>query len=92
MPQPLYAADFLRISPWSAQDLREPLRAFTIADLMQLASLMGSLFVSVDDSLTEKDKGTTCLQAVDWHHDHTKSQGKKHATPMAHSTLRFVFN
>jgi hypothetical protein len=34
-------------------------------------------FVSIDDSLTEKDKGTTCLEAVDWHHDHTKSQGKK---------------
>ena len=27
--------------------------------------------------MTEKDKGTTCLEAVDWHHDHTKSQGKK---------------
>jgi hypothetical protein len=80
-PDPSNAADFLRISPWSAQDLREPLRTFTIADLMQLASLMGGecLFVSVDDSLTEKDKGTTCLQAVDWHHDHTKSQGKKQA-------------
>ena len=77
---PSNAADCLRISPWSADDLREPLREFTIGDfLMQLASLLEgeALFVSIDDSLTEKDKDTTCLEAVDWHHDHTKSQGKK---------------
>lgn len=80
-PHPSNAADCLRISPWSANDLREPLREFTIGDLMQVANLGGGepLFVSIDDSLTEKDKGTTCLEAVDWHHDHTKSQGKKQA-------------
>lgn len=78
-PHPANAADCLRISPWSAAELREPLRDFTIGDLMQLAGVMGGevLFVSIDDSLSEKDKGTTCLQAVDWHHDHTKRQGKK---------------
>ena len=78
-PHPANAADCLRISPWSAAELREPLRDFTIGDLMQLAGVMGGevLFVSIDDSLSEKDKGTTCLQAVDWHHDHTKSVGKK---------------
>ena len=80
-PHPSNAADCLRISPGSANDLREPLREFTIGDLMQVANLGGGelLFVSIDDSLTEKDKGTTCLEAVDWHHDHTKSQGKKQA-------------
>ena len=78
-PHPSNAADCLRISPWSAENLREALRGFTIGDLMQLTGLLGNeaLFVSVDDSLTAKDKGTTCLEAVDWHHDHTKSQGKK---------------
>jgi len=78
-PDPSNAADCLRISPWSAAELREPLRDFIIEDLTQLAGVMGGevLFVSIDDSLSEKDKGTTCLQAVDWHHDHTKSQGKK---------------
>lgn len=78
-PDASNAADCLRISPWQAEDLREPLREFTIGDLMQLASLMETeaLFVSIDDSLTEKDKDTTCLEGVDWHHDHTKSQGKK---------------
>lgn len=76
---PANAADCLRISPWTADDLREPLRAFTIGDLLQFANQMEGevLFVSIDDSLTEKDKGTRCLEAVDFHHDHTKSQGKK---------------
>lgn len=80
-PHPANAADCLRISPWKADDLRDPLREFTIGDLMQLAGLVGDevLFVSIDDSLTEKDKGTTCLETVDWHHDHTKSVGKKQA-------------
>ncbi len=78
-PHPSNAADCLRISPWSAVDVRESLREFTVGDLMQLAGLREgeALFVSIDDSLTEKDKGTTCLEAVDWHHDHTKSLGKK---------------
>lgn len=78
-PDASNAADCLRISPWKAVDLREPLREFTIGDLMQSASLLEgeALWVSIDDSLTAKDKGTTCLQAVDWHHDHTKSVGKK---------------
>jgi len=39
-PHPSNAADCLRISPWSADDLREPLREFTINDLMQLAGLL----------------------------------------------------
>jgi hypothetical protein len=80
-PHPSNAADCLRISPWSADDLREPLREFTINDLMQLAGLLEgeALWVSIDDSLTGKDKGTTCLEAVDWHHDHTKSTSKKQA-------------
>lgn len=80
-PDASNAADCLRISPWKAVDLREPLRDFTIGDLMQAASLLEEevLWVSIDDSLTAKDKGTTCLQAVDWRHDHTKSVGKKQA-------------
>ena len=80
-PHPSNAADCLRISPWQAVDLREPLREFTIGDLMQVTSLADgeALWVSLDDSLRAKDKGTTCLQAVDWHHDHTKSTGKKQA-------------
>ena len=80
-PHPSNAADCLRESPWRADDLREPLRQFVVDDLLQLAgSGEGeSLFVSIDDCLSDKDKGTTCLEAVDWHHDHTKSTSKKQA-------------
>jgi hypothetical protein len=35
-----------------------------------------TLYVSLDDSLGAKDKGTRHLEAVEYHHDHTKSQGK----------------
>ena len=35
--------------------------------------------VSIDDSLTERDKDTRHLQPVDFHHDHTKSSRRKQA-------------
>jgi hypothetical protein len=78
-PHPSNAADCLRISPWTADDLREPLRAFVIDDLLQSAGGESEepLFVSIDDSLTAKDKDTKRLEAVHWHYDHTKSIGKK---------------
>jgi hypothetical protein len=78
-PDPSNGADTLRISPWTAEDLRAPIRHFIVADLMAYAreSHNWTLYVSLDDSLDEKDKGTRPLEAVEYHHDHTKSQGKK---------------
>ena len=57
-----------------------PVRHFTVADLVAYAheAQEWTLYVSLDDSLGEKDKGTRHLEAVAYHHDHTKSQGKKH--------------
>lgn len=80
-PDASNAADFLRISPWQVTELKESLREFVVQDLLETAAgqSVPVLWVSIDDSLTAKDKGTTCLEAVDWHHDHTKSVGKKHA-------------
>lgn len=80
-PDASNAADFLRISPWQVDDIKEPLRNFVVNDLMEQSTQHNeeALWVSIDDSLTAKDKGTTCLEAVDWHHDHTKSVGKKQA-------------
>ena len=79
-PDPSNGADSLRISPWTAEDLRAPVRHFTVADLVAYAheAQDWTLYVSLDDSLGEKDKGTRHLEAVAYHHDHTKSQGKKH--------------
>ena len=73
-PDPSNGADSLRISPWTAEDLRAPVRHFTVADLVTYAHEAHdwTLYVSLDDSLGEKDKGTRHLEAVAYHHDHTK--------------------
>ena len=78
-PDPSNGADTLRISPWTAEDLRAPLRHFIMADLVAYAHQTDewTLYVSLDDSLGAKDKDTRHLEAVAYHHDHTKSQGKK---------------
>src|SRR5215467_7777501 len=78
-PDPSNKTDTLRISPWVAEDIRAPMRQFIVQDLVTYASQSGQrlLYVSVDDSLGAKDKGTRHLQAVEYHHDHTKSQGPK---------------
>jgi hypothetical protein len=79
-PAPSNGADSLRLSPWTADDLRAPLRHFIVTDVVAYAQEADerTLYVSLDDSLGAKDKGTRHLEAVDYHHDHTKSQGKKH--------------
>ena len=50
-----------------------------MADLVAYAHQSNNwiLYVSLDDSLDENDKGTRHLEAVEDHHDHTQSQGKK---------------
>jgi hypothetical protein len=66
-------ADFLRISPWDADDLRLPLLAFMIRDLARrIHDRSLPIYLTVDDSLTVKDKGTRKLQSVDWHFDHNR--------------------
>ena len=78
-PDASNGADSLRISPWTADDLRAPIRRFTVADLVAYATKTNewTLYVSLDDSLGAKDKGTRHLEAVEYHHDHSQSQGKK---------------
>jgi hypothetical protein len=66
-------ADFLRISPWDADDLRLPLLAFMIRDLARrIHDRSLPIYLTLDDSLTVKDKGTRRLQSVDWHFDHNR--------------------
>jgi transposase len=78
-PDPSNGADFLRISPWDEGEIDEAMRQFTVDDLFASLDEEGQkpLFVHIDDSLGEKDAQTKRLEAVDWHHDHTKSTGKK---------------
>jgi DDE superfamily endonuclease len=69
-------ADFLRISPWSAADVRDALRRHQVTWLLELAqarNLPTVLYVNLDDSLGKKDKHTSHIEPVDWFHDHNES-------------------
>jgi hypothetical protein len=79
-PDPTNAADCLRVSPWTAENLRTPLHAFEVRDLIARAEAAGEpkiIWVSIDDSLAEKDKNTHHLDLVDFHHDHLEGARKK---------------
>jgi hypothetical protein len=65
-----------------------------VADLVAYAheAQEWTLYVSLDDSLGEQEKGTRHLEAVAYHHDHTKSQGKKtpsYTNGTGHIEVRF---
>jgi hypothetical protein len=72
---PSNLADFFRISPWDPDDLRLPLVEL-IFRYLKAQHLGPSLpiFLTVDDSLAVKDKGTRKLQSVDWHFDHNQGR------------------
>lgn len=77
-PDPANGADTRRISPWTAEDIRSPMRHLLVTDLVAYAhqSDQWTLSVSLDDSWGDKDRGTRHLEAVAYPHDHTKSSGK----------------
>jgi hypothetical protein len=69
-------ADFLRISPWRAEEGRTALRRHQVQWLVAEAQRRGLptvLYINLDDSLGEKDKQTSHLEPVDWFHDHSES-------------------
>jgi DDE superfamily endonuclease len=69
-------ADFLRISPWRAEEVRTTLRRHQVEWLVAEVQRRGFpkvLYVNLDDSLGEKDKHTSHLEPVDWFHDHNES-------------------
>ncbi|MEE4235941.1 MAG: transposase [Anderseniella sp.] len=73
-------ADFLRISPWSADDVRVALRAYQVAWLLTEAERTGApkvIYINIDDSLGEKDKFTQHIEPVAWHYDHSESTPTK---------------
>ncbi len=73
-------ADFLRISPWKAEDMRSVLRRNQVNWVVAQAEQLGLpkvLYINIDDSLGEKDKNTRHLEPVDWFHDHSESTKSK---------------
>jgi DDE superfamily endonuclease len=72
---PSNLADFFRISPWQPDDLRLPLLRFILAYLQQRNSdPTCPIYLTIDDSLAAKDKGTRHLESVDWHFDHNQKR------------------
>jgi len=79
-PDPSNMADFLRISPWPTEEARRKLQRFMIKRALEIAEAKGDpriILVAVDDSLAEKDKQTSRLEAVDWHYDHLEGRRGK---------------
>jgi hypothetical protein len=73
-------ADFLRISPWRVNGVRDALRQHQINRLLREAknsNVPQVIYINIDDSLGEKDQATRHIQAVDWHYDHSESSKSK---------------
>lgn len=73
-------ADFLRISPWQAEEVRAALRAHQVSWLLAEAERLGApkvIYINIDDSLGEKGKDTRHLEPVDWFFDHSESTPTK---------------
>ena len=69
-------ADCLRISPWTAATVRQPLGIFMVRWAIQQAERAGApkrIYVNLDDSIAAKHKATRHLEGVDWHYDHLES-------------------
>lgn len=68
---PSNLADFFRISPWDDQDLHVHVLELLLGYLQQHNhDCLEPLYLLIDDSLANKDKGTRQLEAVDWYFDH----------------------
>ncbi|HEX6035592.1 MAG TPA: transposase [Anaerolineales bacterium] len=79
-PDASNVADFLRISPWRAEDVRGALRINQVQWAIVQAESQGLpkiMYLNLDDSLGEKDQATRHLEPVDWFHDHSESTKSK---------------
>jgi hypothetical protein len=77
---PKTAADFFRESPWAAEQVGQPRRAWMLAELLAFCDLLGyegPIVISIDDSLGKKHKDTRHLEAVDFSHNHTESTRRR---------------
>jgi hypothetical protein len=77
---PKAAADFFRESPWRAEDVGKPQRAYMLAEYLRLRQMLGdegAIVISIDDSLGKKHKDTRHLEAVAFHHNHGESTRRR---------------
>jgi hypothetical protein len=81
-PDPKSGADFLRESPWAAEDIGSPRKRWMVNKFLELASKLNIVFdilIGIDDSLGKKGKATRHLEAVDYQHNHCESTQRKQA-------------
>jgi len=79
-PDPKNGADFLRESPWKAEEIGQARKHWMVMTFLELArkiNLAFEIFIGVDDSLGEKGKATRHLEVVDYHHNHSESSKKR---------------
>ena len=79
-PCPKSAVDTFREAPRTADVIRVPLRAHLVELIFKMAEEMGlqkHVFLSLDDSTTDKDKHSEGLQLVDWVIDLARSFRRK---------------
>jgi hypothetical protein len=68
---PSNLADFFRISPWDPEELQVQVLELLLSYLKtHNQGCLEPLYLLIDDSLCNKDKGTSKLEAVDWYFDH----------------------
>ena len=94
-PCPKSAADMFREAPWIADDIRIPLRKHLVRTAFQLAETRGAakrVFLSIDDSFTEKDRHSKRLENVAWHFDYARSRPKEptHSKGTVYVMLRLI--
>ncbi|MDQ5853980.1 MAG: transposase [Chloroflexota bacterium] len=69
-------ADCLRISPWTAANLRQAVGAWMVRWAIQQADQTDApkvIYINLDDSIAAKHKHTRHIEGVDWHYDHIAS-------------------
>jgi hypothetical protein len=73
---PSNMADTLRIGPWTAEAVRQPVGAYMVKEALaqaRAAGVLEAICISLDDSIARKHKHTRHLEPVDWHFDHVES-------------------
>lgn len=76
-PDESAVSDFLRVSPWPANEMNISVSTFGLKDLLRrgaLEQITPVAYISLDDSLTTKDQDTHALEGVAIHYDHNASR------------------
>ena len=87
-------ADFFRVSPWSAEQVRTLMTSAVLRAATRLQNRLKSpaIYLVIDDSLCVKDFGTQALATVGLFYDHVEQrrQTRNHSNASRYVTLQLV--